>query len=79
VVTGRYLGRVFQAVGITGVAFERVGPQLIDAVLAVILVGSSFRVTFWWSAAFTALAALPAVMLPGRAARAAARKPSGAG
>jgi len=45
----------------------------------VILVGSSFRVTFWWSAAFTALAALPAVMLPGRAAREAARNPSGGG
>src|SRR6476661_2260330 len=38
------------------------------AVLAVILVGHSFQATFWWSVAFTALAVLPALMLPRRAA-----------
>jgi ABC-type lipoprotein release transport system permease subunit len=43
------------------------------AVLAVILVGHSFQATFWWSVAFTALAVLPAAMLPAR--RAAAREP----
>ena len=31
-----------------------------------------FQVTFWWSVAFTALAVLPAVMLPGRGASRAA-------
>jgi hypothetical protein len=36
------------------------------AVLAVILTGHSFGATFWWSVAFTALAVLPAVMLPGQ-------------
>ena len=34
--------------------------------LAVILVGHSFQATFWWSVAFTALAVLPAAMLPAR-------------
>jgi hypothetical protein len=37
-------------------------------VLAVILAGHSFQATFWWSVAFTALAVLPAAMLPRRAA-----------
>ena len=37
------------------------------AVLAVILAGHSFQATFWWSVAFTALAVLPAAMLPRRA------------
>ena len=36
--------------------------------LAVILAGHSFQATFWWSVAFTALAVLPAAMLPRRAA-----------
>jgi hypothetical protein len=47
------------------------------AVLAVILVGHSFQATFWWSVAFTALAAVPAAMLPGR--RAPAREQGRAG
>jgi hypothetical protein len=34
----------------------------------VILVGHSFKATFWWSVAFTALAVLPAAMLPARRA-----------
>ena len=34
----------------------------------VILAGHSFQETFWWSVAFTALAVLPAAMLPRRAA-----------
>jgi hypothetical protein len=38
----------------------------------VILVGHSFQATFWWSVAFTALAVLPAAMLPGRTRREAA-------
>ena len=37
--------------------------------LAVILVGHSFQATFWWSVAFTALAVLPAAMLPAAAQR----------
>ncbi len=45
-----------------------VGGSFGTAVLAVILVGHSFQATFWWSVAFTALAVLPAVMLPRRAA-----------
>ena len=44
--------------------------------LAVILVGHSFADTFWWSVGFTALAVLPALMLPGR--RASAARSSGA-
>jgi hypothetical protein len=47
---------------------QQVGGAFGTAVLAVILVGHSFDVTFWWSVAFTGLAVLPALMLPGRAA-----------
>ncbi len=58
---------------------QQVGGSFGTAVLAVILVGHSFQATFWWSVAFTALAVLPAAMLPRRAAareprRAAARE-----
>ncbi len=45
---------------------QQVGGSFGTAVLAVILAGRSFQVTVWWSVAFTALAVLPAVMLPGR-------------
>jgi hypothetical protein len=51
---------------------QQVGGSFGTAVLAVILAGRSFQVTFWWSVAFTALAVLPAVMLPGRGASRAA-------
>ena len=47
---------------------QQVGGSFGTAVLAVILVGHSFHATFWWSVAFTALAVLPALMLPRRAA-----------
>ena len=53
---------------------QQVGGSFGTAVLAVILVGHSFQATFWWSVAFTALAVLPAAMLPAR--RAAAREQS---
>jgi hypothetical protein len=57
---------------------QQAGGSFGTAVLGVILVGHPFQATFWWSVAFTALAVLPAVMLPRRAAareqsRAAAR------
>jgi hypothetical protein len=52
---------------------QQVGGSFGTAVLAVILVGHSFQATFWWSVAFTALAVLPAAMLPAR--RAVAREP----
>jgi hypothetical protein len=51
---------------------QQVGGSFGTAVLAVILVGHSFQATFWWSVAFTALAVLPAAMLPGRTRREAA-------
>lgn len=47
---------------------QQVGGSFGTAMLAVILVGHSFQATFWWSVAFTALALLPAAMLPRRAA-----------
>src|ERR1700761_2426053 len=47
---------------------QQVGGSFGTAVLAVILVGHSFADTFWWSVGFTALAVLPALMLPGRRA-----------
>ena len=46
---------------------QQVGGSFGTAVLAVILAGHSFQATFWWSVAFTALAVLPAAMLPRRA------------
>jgi hypothetical protein len=49
-------------------ARPQVGGSFGTAVLAVILAGHSFQATFWWSVAFTALAVLPAAMLPRRAA-----------
>jgi EmrB/QacA subfamily drug resistance transporter len=49
---------------------QQVGGSFGTAVLAVILVGHSFQATFWWSVAFTALAVLPAAMLPARRAAA---------
>jgi EmrB/QacA subfamily drug resistance transporter len=45
---------------------QQVGGSFGAAVLAVILVGHSFDVAFWWSAAFTGVAMLPALLLPGR-------------
>lgn len=53
---------------------QQVGGSFGTAVLAVILVGHSFHVAFWWSVAFTGLAVLPALILPGRS-RAAALRP----
>jgi len=47
---------------------QQVGGSFGTAVLAVILAGHSFQATFWWSVAFTALAVLPAAMLPARRA-----------
>ena len=47
---------------------QQVGGSFGTAVLAVILAAHSFQETFWWSVAFTALAVLPAAMLPRRAA-----------
>ena len=44
---------------------QQVGGSFGTAVLTVILVGHSFDVTFWWSVAFTGLAVLPALILPG--------------
>ncbi len=57
---------------------QQVGGSFGTAVLTVILVGHSFQATFWWSVAFTALAVLPAAMLPGRASRAAGPEAPGA-
>jgi MFS family permease len=54
---------------------QQVGGSFGTAVLAVILVGHSFQATFWWSVAFTALAVLPAAMLPGRASQAGPEAP----
>jgi hypothetical protein len=51
---------------------QQVGGSFGTSVLAVILAGHSFQETFWWSVAFTALAVLPAAMLPRRAAEPAA-------
>jgi EmrB/QacA subfamily drug resistance transporter len=45
---------------------QQVGGSFGTAVLAVILIGHSFDVAFWWSVAFTGLALLPALLLPGR-------------
>jgi EmrB/QacA subfamily drug resistance transporter len=45
---------------------QQVGGSFGTGVLAVILVGDSFDVAFWWSVAFTGLAVLPALILPGR-------------
>jgi hypothetical protein len=45
---------------------QQVGGSFGTAVLAVIVAGHSFQAAFWWSVAFTALAVLPAAMLPGR-------------
>jgi dipeptide/tripeptide permease len=45
---------------------QQVGGASGTAVLAVILARHSFDVTFWWSVAFTTLAVVPAMMLPGR-------------
>jgi EmrB/QacA subfamily drug resistance transporter len=43
---------------------QQIGGSFGTAVLAMILVGHSYQTTFWWSVGFTALAVLPAVMLP---------------
>ncbi len=47
---------------------QQVGGSFGTAVLALILAGHSFGVAFWWSVAFTALAMIPAVLLPRRQA-----------
>ena len=56
---------------------QQVGGSFGTAVLAVILAGHSFQATFWWSVAFTALAVLPAAMLPGRRTRREAAREQG--
>jgi hypothetical protein len=56
---------------------QQVGGSFGIAVLAVILADHSFQATFWWSVAFTALAVLPAAMLPGRTSRAAGSEAPG--
>jgi hypothetical protein len=58
---------------------QQVGGSFGTAVLAVILVGHSFQATFWWSVAFTALAVLPAFMLPRRAAAQGQGRAAGSG
>jgi len=50
---------------------QQIGGSFGTAVLAVILVGHSFAVTFWWSVAVTGLAMLPALILPGQSRAAA--------
>ena len=56
---------------------RQVGGSFGTAEFAVILAGQSFQVAFWWSVAFTALAVLPAAMLPGRGASRAGRDAPG--
>jgi dipeptide/tripeptide permease len=67
---GAFTGPPRESVPDTSVTriMQQVGGSFGTAVLAVILVGHSFQATFWWSVAFTALAVLPALMLPRRAA-----------
>jgi len=43
---------------------QQVGGSFGTAVLAMILVGHSYQTAFWWSVGFTALALIPAVLLP---------------
>jgi hypothetical protein len=74
--TGLHRESVPDASSVTRI-MQQVGGSFGTAVLAVILVGHSFQATFWWSVAFTALAVLPAAMLPAR--RAAAREQGRAG
>jgi EmrB/QacA subfamily drug resistance transporter len=45
---------------------QQVGGSFGTAVLAMILVRQSYQATFWWSVGFTALALVPAVVLPAR-------------
>jgi EmrB/QacA subfamily drug resistance transporter len=65
--TGLPRASVSDASSVTRI-MQQVGGSFGTAVLAVILAGHSFPATFWWSVAFTALAVLPAAMLPRRAA-----------
>jgi hypothetical protein len=53
---------------ITTRIMQQAGGSFGTAVLAVILAWHSSGVAFWWSVAFTALAVVPAVMLPGQKA-----------
>jgi EmrB/QacA subfamily drug resistance transporter len=43
---------------------QQVGGSFGTAVLAMILVGHTYQVAFWWSIGFTGLAVLPALLLP---------------
>jgi EmrB/QacA subfamily drug resistance transporter len=45
---------------------QQVGGSFGTAVLAMILVRQSYQATFWWSVGFTALALVPAILLPAR-------------
>jgi EmrB/QacA subfamily drug resistance transporter len=45
---------------------QQVGGSFGTAVLAMILSGGSYHAAFWWSVGFTALALVPALLLPGR-------------
>jgi len=45
---------------------QQIGGSFGTAVLAMILAGESYHAAFWWSVGFTALALLPALLLPGR-------------
>ena len=45
---------------------QQVGGSFGTAVLAMILSRQSYHAAFWWSVGFTALALLPAILLPGR-------------
>jgi EmrB/QacA subfamily drug resistance transporter len=45
---------------------QQVGGSFGTAVLALILVSQSYHAAFWWSVGFTALALVPAMLLPGR-------------
>jgi hypothetical protein len=45
---------------------QQVGGSFGTAVLAMILAGESYHAAFWWSVGFTALALVPALLLPSR-------------
>jgi EmrB/QacA subfamily drug resistance transporter len=80
VMTASYIGLPDSAIAraTTGVRiFQQVGAALGTAVLAVILqhslrsggsVADAFGATFWWTVGLTAVAFVPAALLPGRAA-----------
>jgi MFS family permease len=45
---------------------QQIGGSFGTAVLAMILAGESYHAAFWWSVGFTALALVPALLLPSR-------------